>query len=152
MQTGHRTALLNFEVSYRLQKLNCSRQLRKCLPYVITWCYSQDLYKYVKVLWYIGNKIHIKIFNKKKSEVLIISFLYFEMIQALKCAITLHDECRQNPHFWNGDMWWPQWSFPTKLTHNIRLTLFMLAVKYENYFQTCTHHCLYSSDENYFKK
>jgi len=33
----------------------------------------------------------------KKKEVLVISFLYFKMTQALKCANTLHDEVDKTP-------------------------------------------------------
>jgi hypothetical protein len=34
---------------------------------------------------------------KKKIEVLVISFLYFRMIQALKCANTLHEKVDETP-------------------------------------------------------
>ena len=43
---------------------------------------------------------------QKKCDALVISFLYFKTIQALKCANTLHDKVDKTPTS-ETNMWWP---------------------------------------------
>lgn len=54
------------------------------------------LQKCVTALWNKWKKFTLQ-YLKKKIEVLVISFLYFRMIQALKCANTLHEKVDETP-------------------------------------------------------
>jgi len=62
------------------------------------------------------------------------------MIQALKCANTLHDKVNKTPLLKQEHVVTMVWSFPTNL-HAALLKLFILDAKYENYF----HMCIYTS-------